>query len=503
MRKIFYVIVALLAVGFVGCQTEQTIDYQVSSDRVTVQANRRGIDSNGGQVILNVTSNTYWILNVDEAAAEWISFTPKAAPAGTTEVFVTIAENTDVARMATLVFDTQMGVKEQVTINQHGVDEQLSYYCETFGQNPVTEDTNINRFDEWETTGFGSNLTIYDGDLSITSTNPSTIEGASGGNSLLFSVDNQELIIGPIGIYGDEFFCFSFGVNNRNGVVSASELKVYAGDNGKDWFPFAYTVDTTMGWTKAVGDFSLKKNIATDIYFKFVAPAGYEIDDIVMLQGYAEDNAPMVRISMDSNPIGYVFFADDLNWITRDFANTVDANIPFADGYSVCNMYMHSNASVPAESKALWIEKGYTTPPDRGERTWNYAYVEVDTAGDGHFKIGRASQSNARKHTGSFTLPLKALEKIDVDAEISVLFSMDVGRYSTSDANVCYVTATTNGVSDKREIVVAMDKIKTYGTFEVSFDNVTRDTTFEVYTEEQADGRSIRLYFDNFKITKL
>ena len=504
MKKIFNIIIAALTLSAVACQSEQSVEHQVSSDRVTIEANRRGIDSNGGQVILNITSSTYWILNVEGEASSWIDVTPKAAPAGTTEVFVTIAPNNDAARVATLVFDTLEGVKEQVTINQRGADEQLSYYCETFGEAAVAEDININRFDDWGTTGFGSNLIVYDGNLVISSSNPSNIEGASGGNSLYFSESDQQVEIGPIAIYGDEFFRFSFNINNRNGAVNSSEFQIFAGDNGKDWFPFAYSVESTAsGWTKATANFSLKKNIATNIYLKLTAPAGYEIDDIVMIQGYAEDAAPMARVSMDSNPIGTVFFEDDLNWITPDFADTIDANIPFADGYSVCNMYLHSIAGVPEESKKLWLEKGYTTPPDRGERTWNYAYVEVDDKGDGHFRIGRASQNNERNHTGRFYLPKGILSKIDQDAKISVLFSVDMGRYNVGDCNLVYITAITDGVENEQEVSVVMDVVKTFGTFEVQFDNVTRDTEFAVETKVQTDARSIRIYFDNFKITKL
>ena len=499
-----YIFIALLALVTVGCKSEEVFVREVKSDRITVEANRRGIDSNGGQVILNVTSNTYWVLQVDEQTASWIEFSPKAAPAGTTEVFVTIAENSDAARQGTLMFDTIDGIIEQVVINQRGADEQLTYYRESFGAQPVAEDTNINRFDGWDKTGFGSNLITYTGDVSISASNPSTVEGSSAGNSLYFGGDNLELVIGPIGIYGDEFFRFSFNVCNRNGALSTTDFKMWVGDNGKDYFPFNYRVENAAeGWQKVVADFSLKRNIATDIYLKLVAPAGYEIDDIVLVQGYAEDQAPMARVSMDSNPIGTIFFEDDLNWITPSFSNSYDGELAFAAGYSALNMYLHSNTAVPDESKQLWLEKGYLTPVDKGERTWNYSYVEVDDKGDGHFKIGRSSQSNARNHIGCFYLPKRALEKIDAQASISVLFSVDMGRLSVSDCNLVYISAITDGVEVEQEVAVTMDVIKTFGTFELRFDNVTRDTEFAIKTKVQADARSTRIYFDNFKITKL
>jgi hypothetical protein len=71
------------------------------------------------------------------------------------------------------------------------------------------------------------------------------------------------------------------------------------------------------------------------------------------------------------------------------------------------------------------------------------------------------------------------------------------------DCNLVYITAITNGVENEQEVAVAMDVVKTFGTFEVRFDNVTRDTEFAIETKVQTDARSIRIYFDNFKITKL
>ena len=57
-----YIFIALLALVTVGCKSEEVFVREVKSDRITVEANRRGIDSNGGQVILNITSSTYGVL---------------------------------------------------------------------------------------------------------------------------------------------------------------------------------------------------------------------------------------------------------------------------------------------------------------------------------------------------------------------------------------------------------------------------------------------------------
>lgn len=494
MKNILNILIALFALVAVGCENEQEFVSEVSSDRITVEANRRGIDCNGGQVTLNVTSNTYWILNVNEEAASWIEFTPKAAPAGTTEVFVTIAENVDVARVATLMFDTADGVKEEVTINQRGVDEQLSYYCETFGAEPVAEDTNINRFMDWETTGFGSKVLAYDGDLSISSTNPSTIEDSSAGNSLLFTEAGQELVIGPISIYGDEYFRFGFNACKREGAFSTEEFKMLVGDNCKDWFPFSYNVvePAAEGWHKVVADFSLKKDIATEIYLKITAPAGYEIDDIVLVQGYKEDAAPMARVSMDSNPIGTVFFEENFDWITPSFSTSIDADIPFADGWSVTYLGQLSTYC-SAENIALWNNSGFTYK-DR-------VYIHVTPECGGGIRLGRAS--NKDPHLGCLYFPTNAVSRIDNDAAISVSFSLDIARINTSDNATVYVVATTNGVESEQEVGFSnITKTKTFGSFELTFENVTNQTTFRVETRER-NGLATRIALDNFKITKL
>ena len=498
MKKIFNIFIAMLAVVALACETEtQTLTYEVSSDRVEIEANRRGIDCNGGEIILNVTASAYWILNVDAATAEWVDFTPKAAGAGTTEVFVTIKENEGEARIAELMFDTQAGVKEIVKISQRGFQEQLSYFCETFGNEPVAEDTNLNRFQDWTTTGFGTGVLAYDGDLVISSSNPSTIEGSSAGNSLYFNEDNLELLIGPIAIYGDEYFRFNFNICNRNGAVSKEEFKMFAGDNGDDWFPVSYNVvgATESGWQTIVADFSLKKDIAHNIYLKLVAPAGYEIDDFALVQGYQTDEAPMARVSMDSNPIGTVFFEDDLNWITRGFANVVDV-AHFDTGWNVCHMNLdgYTPDEVPQKSRDLYEASG-----------WGYAdrcYFELDTNGDGHLKIGRSSTKDP--HTGTLYLPAGVLKKVDLDAKISVKFSVDICRHSASDCKFIYVTAYTPGVENDEKVITAeISTIKVFGTFEVEFHNVTRDTTFSIGTKVQTDNSSTRVGFDNFKIVKL
>lgn len=489
----------MLTLVALGCENDtDTMVYEVSSDRVEIEANRRGIDCNGGQIILNVTSSSYWILNVDEATAEWVEFTPKAAGAGTTEVFVTLKENTGDARVAELMFDTQGGVKETVKISQRASDEQLSYFCETFGNEPVAEDTNLNRFQDWTTTGFGTGVLVYEGDLVVSSTNPSTIEGSSAGNSLYFAENDHELVIGPIAIYGDEYFRFNFNACNRNGAVSKDEFKMYAGDNGDDWFPFSYNlVDATeSGWQKVVADFSLKKDIAHNIYLKLVAPAGYEIDDFTLVQGYQSDAAPVARVSMDSNPIGTVFFEDDLNWITRGFADVTDVD-HFDTGWNVCFMGYESSYTLdefPAKSRDIYEASG-----------WSFAdrcYFEIDEHGDGHLKIGRSSSKNP--HTGTLFLPSGVLSKVDHDAKISVLFSVDICRHVASDCKFIYVTANTPGVDPDEQVITAeISTIKVFGTFELQFDNVTRDTTFSIGTKVQTDNSSTRVGFDNFKIVKL
>lgn len=498
MKKVFNIFIAMLAIFALACETEnQTLTYEVSSDRVEIEANRRGIDCNGGEIILNVTASAYWILNVDAATAEWVEFTPKAAGAGTTEVFVTLKENTGDARVAELMFDTQAGVKEVVTISQRASDEQLSYFCETFGNEPVAEDTNLNRFQDWTTTGFGTGVLVYDGDLVVSSSNPSTIEGSSAGNSLYFNEENLELLIGPIAIYGDEYFRFAFNVCNRNGAVSKDEFKMYAGDNGDDWFPFSYNVvaPTESGWQKVVADFSLRKDIAHNIYLKVTAPAGYEIDDFALIQGYKEDAAPMARVSMDSNPIGTVFFEDDLNWITRGFADVTDVD-HFDVGWNVCHMNVdgYTIAQVPQKSRDLYEASG-----------WSFAdrcYFELDTNGDGHFKIGRSSSKTP--HTGTLYLPAGVLSKVDHDAKISVLFSVDICRHVASDCKFIYVTAYTPGVENEEKVLtVEISTIKVFGTYELQFDNVTRDTSFSIGTKVQTDNSSTRVGFDNFKIVKL
>jgi hypothetical protein len=197
---------------------------------------------------------------------------------------------------------------------------------------------------------------------------------------------------------------------------------------------------------------------------------------------------------MDSNPIGTVFFEDDLNWITRDFAKCKDVDY-FYTGWNVCFMNFdgYTMEEVPQKSRDLWEKHGYTFM-DR-------CYIEVDEHGDGHLKIGRSSSKTP--HTGTIYLPTGLLSRVEPDAKISVMFSVDVCRHVATDCKYIYVTARTPGVDDDEKMITAeISTIRVFGTYDIQFDNVTRETNFFVSTKVQTDNSSTRVGFDNFKIVK-
>ncbi len=188
----------------------------------------------------------------------------------------------------------------------------------------------------------------------------------------------------------------------------------------------------------------------------------------------------------DSHESGYVFFEDDLNWLDASFAPGLDK---WTDGFVDLGwQYINSdNTYCSAEALALWEDKGYTFT-DR-------SYVNL-----GNFKIGRAY--NASGHTGTITLPAAPLSEVTAGASVNVVFHLDLARTNTNDTYVFLIKAITGEKEQIREIEAPIATMQTWEPYSVTFDNVTADTTFILYTEEQTSGKANRFYIDNLRIVK-
>jgi len=320
--KTFLCAIAIIpAVMFGGCKSDESFAPDVSSEKSTIKVNKRGLDYNGGEVTIDVKSNTYWIINYDAENVDWIKITPRASY-GDTQVTVAVEPNMHDDRSVTLHFDTVDGVKLEVSLYQSAYGEIISYYNESFGDETPAAASDYNG---WGCNGFGAEMVRYSGSARIDASAPSAgYEGASGGNAALFGENGDTLMLGPIDTKSDVYFQMSFGVCNTLGAFDKEGLKIETSMDGDDWYPFTYEAEAAAsGWGAASAVFHI---INVDrMYLRFTGNAGYAIDDLRLIEGSESDNGYELEFSFngdDNYPIGHVYYSDDFNWITYEFGGT-------------------------------------------------------------------------------------------------------------------------------------------------------------------------------------
>lgn len=83
-------------------EVDETAD--LSLDRTTLSANKRGLTYEGGEVRFEVESNVYWVIEVDESV-DWLTLSPRAAY-GSQTVTVSVDPNEGDSRRTVLHFDS-------------------------------------------------------------------------------------------------------------------------------------------------------------------------------------------------------------------------------------------------------------------------------------------------------------------------------------------------------------------------------------------------------------
>lgn len=485
-----FAIAAALLSG--GCKSDKEVAPDVSSEQTEIRVNKRGLDYNGGEVKIDVKSNTYWIINYDEENVDWIEVTPRASH-GDTEVTVAVDPNMRDERAVTLYFDTVDGVKLEVSIYQSAYGETISYYNETFGDGASAA---VADYNGWSRSGFGSDMVRYSGSAQIAASAPSAgYEGASGGNAALFAEDGDTFTLGPIDTKNDVYFRMSFGVSNTLGAFDKEGLKVEASMDGDDWYPFAYeTGVVASGWGKASAIFHI---IGVDrMYLRFTGKAGYAIDDLLLLEGSESDNGYELEFSLDGDDNykpGYVFFEDNFDWLDETWA-MAGKEAAWAAGFSDQECKGITTANYSAEKVAEWTSRGYGYATSKCR-----VYIHF-----GNLKIGRSvnANKNVGDHAGYFILPTNAVADITDGASIAVKFEMDV----------CTVTS----LNDTRNLTVSCSNGESYDfSFEASalkewtaieplvFHNVSNNCTFTVSTMKQQSAIvPNRVGLDNIRISK-
>ena len=306
-----------------GCKSDSEVDRYVNTDKSSIEVTKKGIDYKGGQVTLQVSSNTYWRITYDEEYVEWLKISPRAG-FGDATVVITIPENTGEARATDLIFETRDAVVLQIPIRQAAYNEMLSYYVENCGED-VEEPTPVARFDGWKKDGYGSDMITYSGDGYVTAQNPSNgYEGASGGNSILLSEVGESVVINNIRTNSDQNFNFSVGFYGNTTSAAPAPISLEASNNGEQWYPFECDFTGASTWKSTSINFKVYD--LDNLYLRVVALVpNVQIDDISIAERNPEDcqyELVLTQGGDDNHSIGFEYFKDDFSWITYEFGGT-------------------------------------------------------------------------------------------------------------------------------------------------------------------------------------
>ncbi len=304
-------------------EVDETAD--LSLDRTTLSANKRGLTYEGGEVRFEVESNVYWVIEVDESV-DWLTLSPRAAY-GSQTVTVSVDPNEGDSRRTVLHFDSYDGVTAEIEIVQASASELIRYAVTGFGDGKVAEPVAIAEYDAMDWTGVGVASTLASGTECRVAVPPveSSYEGASGGNAVQFGKAEElpaAFVAGPIDQKGDSYFVCCFGVWNPAGAVEKESLKLQISNDGEEFVDLSYECEPATTWTEAVAKFYIPEPDV--MYLRIVAPEGYWIDDLHVQEGNEGEGQEVVYSvgGDDGREFGYVYFQDDFSWVTEDYKGT-------------------------------------------------------------------------------------------------------------------------------------------------------------------------------------
>lgn len=499
MKNIIRTILCALAIVptalFGGCKSDESVAPDVSSEKTSIKVNKRGLDYNGGEVTIDVKSNTYWIINYDEENVDWIKVTPRASY-GDTEVTVEVDPNKRDERTVTLYFDTVDGVKLEVSIYQSAHGETISYYNENFGNGASAATAD---YKDWSRNGFGSDMVRYSGSAQIAASAQSAgYDGASGGNAALFAENGDTFTLGPIDTKNDIYFRMSFGVCNTIGAFDKEGLKVEASMDGDDWYPFAYETGTiASGWGAASAIFHI---IGVDrMYLRFTGNAGYAIDDLLLTEGSESDNGYELEFSLDGDDnykTGYVYFSDDFDWVTYEFGGTDYVGNPQLNTAETRfdNVYTLTQDLVDKFEQAGWVQIDNNSP----------AYLRL-----GYLKLGK-SKTSGMVQSPAFT---EIREGRTVHTELTFKATGYEGSTGVRDLGDIKIEVTGGGTINSATQTELEIPLETYNEWTedpitVRIYNATTDTRVifkSAYSTEYltAAGVSNRFFLDEVALSKI
>lgn len=303
------------ALGFVGCTPQE--EPAAADPKVELSKSSVNFSSAEGSETLNITCNSEWEIEVDEAA-NWVTINPMSGKNNAT-ITIAVAGNTtgEVRKTEVKVYalhktygryDTKKLTVAQSADEKPTVEEEL-LYSDNFDCKEATK-TYGNSGDSWPYIDqfpefanpqgdAAANVTYTGSKVSVRanqSSNQSTYSNYAGsGSNNIFFGDGGYFVVNNIAPLSadDKNYKISFGVQKYAGSNGDSSFKytdflLYISKDGENWAPVEYAIaDLVDGkYNVATADFTLAA--ATDkLYIKFVAKVAsvLRIDDLKFFTG--------------------------------------------------------------------------------------------------------------------------------------------------------------------------------------------------------------------------
>lgn len=499
---------ALLAAG---CGTDEAEDAAITTDRSTVNANKRGMTSEGGDVTFEVRSNVYWVIRIDEDA-DWLTVSPRAAY-GDRTVTITAQANAGAARSTMLRFDSLDGVTAEIEVRQGSWDELINFLRTGAGSVPVAERTALADFTAWEADGVGAVNVLFTGtDAFVTSAVTSAgYDGATGGNSVHLctpaaeaqqEADPSVAAFVVRGVQTKENTCFRLraAVRAEQGTVSPEAFRLRIGNGGDQFTDLGYEVLDTGSeqWKEVLARFRVGDE-TTELDLRMEALSGaYYIDDLRLSEGNAGEGEEVVfqKGADDGREAGYVYFEEDFGWVTEVYRGT-DYIGPYPDS-PTAEQYWNgvTAAAFGEEAYATLVNSGWKTDDNRLKER---VYLRI-----GYVKMGRGS--NAAGCGGGLVSPAMNIRK-NRSAKLKVSFDCCTfvstgGVWDPAKMQVRILGAGTidGGASTVKPFLMQTETPLKWETKE--FLVYGADNTTQIVFESIDEITANRWFFDNVRIVK-
>ncbi len=499
-------LIVLLAAA--GCRKDPVEPANISLDRSSVSANKRGMTYEGGEVSFNVTSNVYWVINVPKDAEEWLALSPRAAY-GNQTVKVIAQMNTGGERSAVLTFDSMDGVTAEIEVTQGAYGELIYFVRTDAGSTAVSGEVAVKEFSGWNADGIGgvSDITFSGVNAAVSSSNPSSgYDGASGGNNIHLNIpagaetNEASFIVNGVDTRGDLYFRLKFGVMSESGTIAPPDLLVQVNNGGDEYVDLNYEVTGSGDWKEALARFYVGAD-DTNLSFRIITATGeYYIDDFRLYEGNAGDGQEVVfQITDDGQEAGYSYFEDDFGWVTAVYGGT-----DYIGGYPSASAETFWN-NITA---AAYGDEAYNAFNPSGWLLGDNALKQRTYLRIGYVKFGRAA--NAAGSGGSLMTP--PLDKVKKNSTTTLKVSFDccifVGTTGTWDPNSMQVRVLGPGsINDETSAVTAQAFYMQTGvmhqweTKEFLVYGATNATQI-VFESVEETAKANRLFLDNVRIVK-